>query len=275
MYHVIIIFQQLQGQLADTPALTKLVVDLTGENPDDTYSSVPYIKGQNFLRYLEDLFGGPSVFEPFFRFYLEKYKYKSLVTDDFKSTLYEYFNGKADDKLTQIDWDLWLFSEGPLKIIPNYDNTMLDGVHKQVKIWTENPIEKIKNHPDIDTNLHVWQLIEMLTEFVQNPINIDVTEEWINLLETTYGFVGTRNSAYLFALTRLYIKGRLTNRLNQVFNFANSNFRLKYLRPVYRDLVKWPEAKPLAIENFKKVQPQMMKTCSLAVAKDLGIPFEN
>lgn len=143
--------------------MQKLVVDLTGLNPDDTYSSVPYIKGQNFLRYLEDLFGGPSVFEPFFRHYLEKYKYKSVVTDDFKRTLYEYFNGKADDKLAQIDWDLHLYSAGPLKIVPKYDQTFSDAVNKQVNIWNNNPIEKIKNHPDIDTNLHVWQLIEMLT----------------------------------------------------------------------------------------------------------------
>lgn len=256
------------------PALTKLVVDLTGLNPDDTYSSVPYIKGQNFLRYLEDLFGGPSVFEPFLRHYLEKYKYKSVVTDDFKKTLYDYFNGKADDKLEQVDWDLWLFAEGPLKIIPNYDKTYVDAVHKQVKIWNDNPVDKIKNNPDIVKDLHVWQTIEFLTELVQNPNNTEITEEWISLLEETYNFRNTRNTALLFPLARLYVKGRLTNRLNQVFAFANSNFRMKYVRPVYRDLAKWPEAKPLAIENFLKVKDQMMKFCAQSVAKDLGITIE-
>lgn len=264
----------MQGQLANSPALTKLVVDLTALNPDDTYSSVPYIKGQNFMRWLEDLFGGPSVFEPFFKYYLNKYKYKSVVTDNFKSTLYEYFNGKADDKLAQIDWDFWLYTEGPLTVIPKYDTSYSDAVHKQLEIWNNNPVEKIKNHPDIDVNLHVWQLIEMLTKLVQNPNNVEITEEWISLLETTYGFVGTRNSAYLFTLARLYVKGRLFNRLNKVFNFLNSNFRMKYVRPIYRDLEKWPEAKPLAIENFHKVKSQMMKFCALCVAKDLGITID-
>lgn len=259
--------------MKDSPELQKLVVDLTGLNPDETYSLVPYIKGQNFLRYLEDLFGGPSVFEPFFRFYLEKYKFKSVVTDDFKSTLYEFFNGKADDQLSEIDWDLWLYSIGPLKIIPKYDTSFLDAVHKQVNIWNNNSIEKIKNHPDIDANLHVWQLIEILSELVHKPNNIEITEEWIYLLEKTYGFVGTRNSAYLFKLARLYVKGRLFDRLNHVFNFLNSNFRMKYIRPIYRDLAKWPEAKPLAIENFHKVKDQMMKFCAQCVAKDLDIEF--
>lgn len=260
--------------MKDTPLMTKLVIDLTGVNPDETYSSVPYIKGQNFLRWLEDLFGGPSVFEPFFRHYLDKYKYKSIVTDDFKSTLYEFFQGKADDKLAQIDWDFWLYSTGPLTVIPKYDQSYSEAVHKQVSVWTENPIDRIKDHPNIDVNLHVWQLIEMLTELVQRDEKFDVTEEWVNLLETTYGFVGTRNSAYLFALARLYVRGRLFNRLNQVFNFLNSNFRMKYVRPIYRDLKKWEEAKPLAIENFLKVKDQMMKFCALSVAKDLGIKID-
>ncbi|XP_031640275.1 leucine aminopeptidase-like [Contarinia nasturtii] len=114
----------------------------------------------------------------------------------------------------------------------------------------------------------------MLTQLVQNPNKVEITEEWISLLETTYGFVGTRNSAYLFTLARLYVKGRLFNRLNQVFNFLNSNFRMKYVRPIYRDLEKWAEAKPLAIENFQKVQSQMMKFCAQSVAKDLGITID-
>lgn len=251
-----------------------MVIDLTGLSPEDTYSPVPYNKGQCFLRYLEDLFGGPSVFEPFFRFYLEKYKYKSVVTDDFKSTLHDYFNGKADDKLAQIDWNTWLYAAGPVKIVPNYDTSYVDAVHKQVNIWIKNPVEIIKNHPDIDTTLIVHQKTEMLMQFVQSTEEFAITEEWIELLENTYGFIGTRNLAYLSKLARLYVKGRLTNRLDQVFKILTSNSVMSYVRPIYRDLEKWPEVKPRAIENFHKSMPQMMKVCAKMVAKDLGITID-
>ncbi|KRT78998.1 Peptidase [Oryctes borbonicus] len=40
--------------------LTKLVVDLKGIHPDDAFSTVPYEKGQLFLRYLEKTVGGPG-----------------------------------------------------------------------------------------------------------------------------------------------------------------------------------------------------------------------
>ena len=43
----------------ETNPLTALVVDLTGVDPDDAFSVVPYAKGSTFLWYLEDTIGGP------------------------------------------------------------------------------------------------------------------------------------------------------------------------------------------------------------------------
>lgn len=70
---------------------------------------------------------------------------------------------------------------------------------------------------------------------------------------------------------RLMIKARL-ERFAEIFEFANSNFRMKFVRPIYRDLAGWTDVgKQLAIENFNKVRDQMMKVCAYTVAKDLGI----
>ena len=38
--------------------LTCLIPDLSGIDPDDAFSTVPYEKGQTLLWYLEDLVGG-------------------------------------------------------------------------------------------------------------------------------------------------------------------------------------------------------------------------
>jgi leukotriene-A4 hydrolase len=95
---------------------------LSNLGADDAISTVPYIKGSTFLRYLEDLLGGPEVFEPFLRAYLEKFKYKSLETQDFKEYLYEYFNEKQSKALEEVDWDAWLYSEGMPAVIPKYVN---------------------------------------------------------------------------------------------------------------------------------------------------------
>lgn len=46
--------------LGSTNPLTHLVVNLTNVHPDDSFSLIPYEKGQTFLRYLENTVGGPS-----------------------------------------------------------------------------------------------------------------------------------------------------------------------------------------------------------------------
>lgn len=46
--------------MGDSNPLTCLVPDLTGIDPDDSFSTVPYEKGQAFLWYLEELVGGPG-----------------------------------------------------------------------------------------------------------------------------------------------------------------------------------------------------------------------
>lgn len=55
-------------------------------------------------------------FEEFFKSYIDKFKYKSVCTEDFKSFLMSYFN---DDKTVScIDWNSWLYTCGMPPIIP-------------------------------------------------------------------------------------------------------------------------------------------------------------
>ena len=37
-----------------------------------------------------------EVFEPFLKAYIDKFKYMSITTDDWKSFLYEFFSDKVD-----------------------------------------------------------------------------------------------------------------------------------------------------------------------------------
>lgn len=64
-------------------------------HPDDSFSTVPYEKGHTLLYYLETLLGADSL-DAFLKAYVERFKYKSIVTDDWKSFLYEFFANKKD-----------------------------------------------------------------------------------------------------------------------------------------------------------------------------------
>ncbi|XP_039950467.1 leukotriene A-4 hydrolase isoform X2 [Bactrocera tryoni] len=262
----------IRTQLANNPELTKLVVDLSNCGPDDAFSSVPYNKGSTFLRYIEDLLGGPEVFEPFLRSYLQKYAYKSVVTDDFKSALYDYFNNTdKKDKLTEIDWDLWLSHEGMPPIIPKFDETLAAVSEQLAKLWSTKSTTELRADSDITKPISSHQLIDFLGKLIESNEIVDLNAEKIEFLENTYKLKDTKNSEVRFRFLRLVIRARLLKRIDEIIAFANSNFRMKFCRPIYRDLGQWPEAKPIAIKSFESVKNQMMAVCAHTIEKDLGL----
>lgn len=238
--------------------------------PDDAFSSVPYMKGSTFLRYLEDLLGGPEVFEPFLKFYLNKYKYQSIVTQDFKSTLYDYFN-EPKYNLEAVDWELWLNGTGMPPVIPKYDMSLVDAATKHSKLWAESSVEAIKSSPIISESLLSVQVIEVLSQLLASNTIVDLNADKINLLASVYKINGCKNAEIRFRYLRLCIKAQLEDKIGEIIEFADSNFRMKFCRSVYRELGAWPKARPIAIANFEKVRDQMMKVCANQVAKDLGI----
>ncbi|XP_037958023.1 leukotriene A-4 hydrolase isoform X2 [Teleopsis dalmanni] len=262
----------IRTQLANSLELTKLVVDLSNCGPDDAFSSVPYVKGSTFLRYVEDLVGGPEVFEPFLRSYLQKYAYKSVVTDDFKSSLYDYFSTTdKKDKLNEIDWNLWMNHEGMPPIIPKFDDTLANISKDLALLWSSKDIKELENNETIKQKISSHQLIDFLGKLIECEEIVNLNEKKIELLESTYNLKNSKNSEVQFRLMRLCIRAKLMDRINDIIAFANSNFRMKFCRPIYRDLGKWPEAKPIAITNFERVKDQMMAVCSHTIAKDLGL----
>jgi len=79
----------------ETNQLTQLVVNLTNIDPDDAFSTIPYVKGALLLYYLETLLGGIDVFTKYLKAHIEKFKGLSIDSDDWKAYLYEYFSDKV------------------------------------------------------------------------------------------------------------------------------------------------------------------------------------
>jgi aminopeptidase N len=78
----------------DEPQLTRLRTDLAGVDPDQAFSTVPYEKGYLLLRRLEEL-AGRAAWDDFLRGYLEKFRFRSIVTQDFLDALEERLPGLA------------------------------------------------------------------------------------------------------------------------------------------------------------------------------------
>ncbi|CAH1169848.1 unnamed protein product [Phaedon cochleariae] len=247
----------------DSP-LTRLVVDLKGVHPDEAFSTVPYEKGQTFLRWLEARVGGPEKFEPFLREYFEEFKYRSIDTSDFKGFFEKRFPECGD-----VDWDTWLYSPGMPPVIPQYDtslavicDTLLDKFYQ----WDGEgslPISE-EDGGSLSTNQKIY-FFQKISDQEAQPI------QKLILLEKLFNLDKMKNAEIKFRWLRICLKARWEDKVHDVLTWINIVGRMKFVRPLYRELFQWEATKLRAIENFKANRRNMMHVTAFTIAKDLRL----
>lgn len=249
--------------------LTCLVVDLKGISPDDAFSAIPYEKGYILLFHLEELVGGAEAFDPFLRAYINKFKYTSIDTDDFKKFLYEYFPNNS--KLKEVDWNEWLFKPGMPPVIPKYDNS-LEKVCSDLRIkwveWAAVPDGACPFKSEDIKDMSSQQVEEFLAQLLEEkPLSVAK----LQAMENAYNFNSVVSCEIRFRWLRLGIKGRWKEQVDRALDFVVEQGRMKYIRPLYRDLYNWEEVRDQAIAVFKANKHRMMYVAAYTVAKDLHL----
>src|SRR5205807_4944322 len=112
-------------ELADRPQLTRLHTDLSGVDPDDAYSIVPYEKGQLFLRALEE-HAGREAFDRFLRSWLDANRFRSVTTDDFRAHVERILPGA----LAAVRAEEWIEGEGLPDNAPAPKSSRLEAVER-------------------------------------------------------------------------------------------------------------------------------------------------
>lgn len=257
------------NHLGEDNNLTCLVVDLIGVHPDDAFSRVPYEKGHTFLRYLEVIVGGPTVFEPFLRSYFDTFKYKSIDTNDFKKFFLSYF--EENKCIENIDWEAWLYTPGMPPITPKYDETLIEVCLTYKERWVE--WDELKEEPpikqkDLKSKLSVNVIIQVLQEILDEPPQ---TISKLKGIEKIFKFNDVTNCEIKFRWLRICLKAHWEEKVPIALEWLNSVGRMKYVRPLYRDLYDWEDVREQAIENFNENKRFMMHVTAYTVAKDLHL----
>ena len=138
-------------------------------------------------------------------------------------------------------------------------------------LFATKTIPELKNEDFILEKITVHQIINFLSKLLEYDSIVELNDKKIKFLESTFKLTNSKNSEIRFVMMRLCIRAKLMDRLHEIIAFVNSNFRMKFCRPIYRDLAKWDEARPIAIANFKNIKDQMMEVCVHTIEKDLGL----
>lgn len=254
-------------KLGESNSLTQLVLNLDGVHPDDSFSSVPYEKGHIFLRYLEDTVGGPEKFEPFLKMYLNKYKHKSIGTDDFKNEFETFF--AKNSSISNVDWQTWLYKPGMPPVIPDYDKSLVNicqDLKEKWQIWDEKQDGTFTNKDISSMNSNQLDyFLQLLLESDAMPISK------LKIMDKIYKLSEIKNAEIRFRWIRIGLKAHWMDRVDDALKMVTEVGRMKFIRPIYQDLYKWEAVRDRAIDTFRTNRKDMMHVSAYTVSKDLHL----
>jgi leukotriene-A4 hydrolase len=210
---------------------TQLRTKLEGVDPDAAFSSVPYDKGELFLRAIEQSVGRER-FESFAKKYLDTFRFGCITTEAFV----ELTERELPGVLERISATRWLHEAGLPENAPLAQSTVLDAV-----VAMGNAL------PDSSTKLGpaAWNLwLERL------PRPCDAA--FCKAVDERFHFSASGNLEVKVAFLRLSIVSMYDDVLAEVETVLSTTGRMKYLKPLYESLLERPDQMERARSIFAR-----------------------
>ena len=227
-------------RLGMTSPLTRLRTQLKGKDPDEVYSQVPYVKGCLLLQRIEQHVGRPA-FDRFLAAYIQRFRFKSITTDDFLDCLHKELPGTAQ----QLAVMRWIDGEGLPDDAPKAVSAQLGRLETVAHAFGKGV------RPDVAT----------LKAFGPN--------DWQVLLPRLPDAVTVADCAWLDEHFQLSTHGNAEIRVAFLTHAARTRYaaaypavektlktvgRMKYLRPLYSALRDHPDTLVLARRWFEEAK---------------------
>ncbi|MBS2022300.1 MAG: M1 family metallopeptidase [Deltaproteobacteria bacterium] len=226
------------GRFASRPEMTRLRTSLWGVDPDDVYSSVPYEKGYLFLRRLEEL-AGREKFDAFLKGYLKRFRFQSITTDDFLDELHKALPGVAHEA-NAAEWldGQGLPGDAPLPHAPRL--LMLRALSKQLG---EGELPDAAELQSVALSPIELQLVLSELPAETSALRCEAIEKLFEL--------GKKQSLELrVAWLEAALRAGTESALVPARAVLLETGRMKFLKPLYRQLARRPETKEFARRVF-------------------------
>ena len=182
---------------AKRPELTHLKLPDDMTHPDDAFTLVSYIKGANFLFFLEDRFGREA-FDPFLKSYFNAYAFDSITTEDFLGFMDANLRNKYPDAVTDAEINAWVYGPGLPDTARKPVSEAFNRIDAASARWTSGKIAAA-DLPTAEWSTHEWlHFLNGLPE---------LTQDQYAELDEAYSLTGTQNAETAFAWYMQTIKG--------------------------------------------------------------------
>jgi leukotriene-A4 hydrolase len=235
-------YQDLQATVAELPAPdTHLFLDLTGRDPDEAATKLPYEKGYFLLRLIEETVGRTE-WDAFLRDYFARHAFHSMTTTAFVEELNKAFPRLGD----KVDVNVWINGPGIPDNAPVVRSDAFTKVEEQVKAFEGGtPAGQLATQK---WSTHEW--IHFLRHLPKSLTLAQMTD-----LDAAHGFTSSGNSEILHEWLLQAIEHRYEPAYDALERFLLRQGRRKFLKPLYQKLAETPEGLDRARRIYAKARP--------------------
>jgi hypothetical protein len=240
--------RELREHIADAktlPADTRLHIDLTGRDPDDGMTAVPYDKGANLLRLLEGHFGRAR-FDAFLRGWFDSNRFQSVTTAAFLDALKKDLFKGDETAWKTLGVERWVHEPG----IP--DNHVVPASRRFE--MTRAAAEAFGRDGSLDlVKKDTWVTTEWL-DFINN-LPKTMTAAQMEALDKRFAFSRSGNSEILFAWLMHAVRNTHEPAFPALEDFLTRQGRRKFVRPLFQAMQDNPKTRDLARRIYARARP--------------------
>ncbi|QQS44998.1 MAG: M1 family metallopeptidase [Acidobacteriota bacterium] len=251
--------QSLEKEMAGLEARDQILhLDLTGRDPDEGFTGVPYEKGALFLRHLEETFGRER-FDAFLKGYFDHFAFQSITTDQFRAYLKANLLDSAPVLAARVPIVEWITKPGLPASAPRPRSDAFAKVEEQANGWLkgETPAAKLQTRQ--------WTTQEWL-HFL-NFLPKELTREQMEQLDRAFGLTKSGNAEIAHVWLLISIRNKYDPADARLEEYLTSIGRQKLIKPLYEELVKTPEGRQRARSIFGKARPGYHPIAAASVGK--------
>jgi aminopeptidase N len=218
-----------------------LHIDLTGRNPDDGMTRVPYEKGSLLLRTLEHAYGREA-FDDFLSAYFDHFAFQSITTADFVAYLNEHLRAGDKKAAERIDLENWIERPGIPDGAAEPKSERLTAIDRMARDWFAGklPIDQL--------DAANWSTQEWLGFLQALPVPLE--RERMGELDRKFSLTDRGNSEIAHQWLLMAIRAGYSKADSRLAAYLGSIGRRKLVVPLYRALLATPEGKARARQIY-------------------------
>lgn len=223
-----------------------LHVDLAGRDPDEGFTSVPYIKGAMFLRTLEKAVGRDA-FDAFLRAYFEEFAFRSVTTAQFAAYLEAELLADRPWVRQAIPVREWLEAPGLPENRHEPVSAALAAAEEDAQRWGRGDVRAESLETGDWTTQHWLRFLRSLPGEMESGKMAE--------LDAAFGLTTAGNAEILCEWLQLSVRNGYARANGALRDFLTSVGRRKFLKPLYEEMAKTSEGRELAAEIYAVARP--------------------